>query len=94
MQKIMEEIKKFVEERKWEKYHTPKNIAISISIEAAELLEHFQWNEKNFEQLGNDVKEEIADIMIYCLLFLYYMNENPEKIILKKIEKNKRKYPL
>ena len=50
MEEIIEKLERFVEERKWKKYHTPKNLAISISIEAAELLEHFQWNEEGFEE--------------------------------------------
>ena len=71
----MKRLEKFVKERNWEKYHTPKNLAISIAIESAELMEHFQWNDISFEGIKKDnrkkreVEDEIADVMIYCLLF-------------------------
>ncbi|KAA0010576.1 MAG: nucleotide pyrophosphohydrolase [Thermoplasmata archaeon] len=75
MDEVMKRLEKFVKERNWEKYHTPKNLAISIAIESAELMEHFQWNDISFEGIKKDnrkkreVEDEIADVMIYCLLF-------------------------
>ena len=96
---LMQEIKKFVKERNWEKYHTPKNLAISISIEANELLEHFQWNELSFEEIrGNEEKfreisYEIADVFIYLLMFSYNLGIDVKKVIMEKLEMNRRKYP-
>ena len=96
---LMQEIKKFVKERNWEKYHTPKNLAISISIEANELLEHFQWNELSFEEIrGNEEKfreisYEVADVFIYLLMFSYNLGVDVKKVIMEKLEMNRRKYP-
>lgn len=96
MNRLMEKILKFVEERDWKKYHNPKDLAISIAIESAELLEHFQWKMPNFDEIKGkeEIAEEIADIMIYCLLFFYYMDVKPEETIIKKINKNREKYPI
>jgi len=96
MEKLMKEIVKFVEERAWKKYHNPKDLAISISIESAELLEHFQWVAPDFDDIKGrkEIIDEIADIMIYCLLFFHYMGVKPEEAIIKKINKNKEKYPV
>jgi len=99
MEEIIHRLKKFVKERKWEKYHTPKNLAMSISIEAAELMEHFQWNEESFPDLRKnnekrkEVEEELADVMIYCLLFFYYLGSDVETVIMNKIQQNEKKYP-
>lgn len=99
MEEIIEKLERFVEGRKWKKYHTPKNLAISISIEAAELLEHFQWNEEGFEEIRKDdkkrskVEEELADVMIYCLLFFHYLGSDIKAAIMNKIQQNEKKYP-
>lgn len=96
----MKRLEKFVKERNWEKYHTPKNLAISIAIESAELMEHFQWNDISFEGIKKDsrkkreVEDEIADVMIYCLLFIKYMNCDIEKILVRKIGENEKKYEI
>ncbi|MEM2935407.1 MAG: nucleotide pyrophosphohydrolase [Candidatus Thermoplasmatota archaeon] len=97
---IADEIKFFIEEREWDKYHTPKNIAISISIEANELLEKFQWNDLSFQEIINnekireEVANELADVFIYSLIFLNKAKLNFREIIKKKIEKNREKYPI
>lgn len=90
----------FVKDRKWEKYHKPKNLAESISIEAAELLEEFQWkSEEEIESLLEDiekkssVEEEVADVMIYCLSLANRLDIDVSEAILKKLESNKEKYP-
>ena len=94
----MKKLEEFVKARNWEKYHTPKNLAISIAIETAELMEHFQWSDSNFEDIKKDehkkkeIEDEIADVMIYCLLFMKYMGNDIEEILLRKIEKNEKKY--
>ena len=91
MEKIMQEIKQFNEERDWGQFHTPENLAKSISIEAGELLECFQWNN---EYDINSVKEEIADVMNNCIRLCDVLNLDPKQIMLEKIEKNNIKYPM
>lgn len=92
---IMEDIKKellmFQKERDWKKFHTPENLAKSISIEAAELLEHFQWQ---MEYDENEVAEELADVLIYCIYMADAMDFDIKEIILDKMEKNALKYPV
>ena len=87
----MEELKKFNEERDWNKFHSPENLAKSISIEAGELLECFQWN-NNYNK--EEVCEELADVFTYCIQMAMKLNVSPEEIILKKLEKTKKKYPV
>ena len=91
MIKIMNELRKFNEEREWEKFHSPENLAKSISIEAGELLECFQWNGEEYNK--EEVCEELADVFTYCIQMAMKLNVNPEEIILKKLEKTKKKYP-
>ncbi len=92
---IMDDIKKellmFQKERDWKKFHTPENLAKSISIEAAELLEHFQW-QKEYDE--NEVADELADVLIYCLYMADAMDFDVKEIILNKMEKNALKYPV
>lgn len=91
MEELKAEIIRFQEERDWKKFHTPENLAKSISIEAAELLEHFQWQKKyNLEE----VSEELADVFIYCIYMADSLNLDIKEIILNKMEKNAIKYPV
>ena len=91
MEKAFEIIRKFRNDRDWEKFHTPENLAKSISIEAGELLEHFQWdNTYNKEEL----LEELADVMIYCIHMADALDVNINDIILDKMRKNELKYPV
>lgn len=92
MKKVIEELRKFNEERNWGQFHTPENLAKSISIEAAELLECFQWDGENYNQ--QDVYEELADVFTYCIQMAMKLDVDPEEIILKKLEKTKKKYPV
>ena len=92
MDNIIKEIKQFNEERDWDKFHTPENLAKSISIESAELLECFQWDSKNYNK--DDVCEELADVFTYCIQMAMKLEVKPEDIILKKLEKTKKKYPV
>ncbi len=89
---VVERLRKFRDERGWRKYHTPKNLAISISVEAAELLEIFQWTD-NVEDKKAQIEEEVADVMIYILYFCDVMGIDILKAIERKMEKNERKYP-
>ena len=92
MKEIIEEIERFNEERDWGKFHTPENLSKSISIEAAELLECFQWDSENYNK--QDVYEELADVFTYCLQLAMVLKVDPKEIILNKLEKTKKKYPV
>ena len=92
MEKLMKEIKQFNEERDWDKFHSPANLAKSISIEAGELLECFQWDNDNYNQ--EVVYEELADVFTYCIQMAMKLGVTPEEIILKKLEKTRKKYPI
>lgn len=91
MKKAIQEIRKFNKEREWEVFHTPENLAKSISIEAGELLECFQWNNDYNKQ---NVCEELADVINYCILMSDALDVDLEEIVLSKLEKNKEKYPV
>ncbi|WP_405322006.1 nucleotide pyrophosphohydrolase [Methanobrevibacter thaueri] len=91
MKEIHDELIMFQKDRDWKKFHTPENLAKSISIEAAELLEHFQW-QKEYDE--NEVAEELADVLIYCIYMADAMNFDIKEIILNKMEKNALKYPV
>ncbi|AEP36757.1 nucleotide pyrophosphohydrolase [Taylorella asinigenitalis] len=92
MENVLKAIDNFNSKRDWKKFHSPENLAKSISIEAAELLEIFQWNSKVIDE--EHLKEELADVLIYCLDMALSLNIDPEKIILDKLNKNSIKYPL
>ena len=91
MKKLIKEIKQFNEERDWDQFHSPENLAKSISIEAGELLECFQWN-NNYDK--EEVCEELADVFTYCIQMAMKLGVDPEEIILKKLEKTRKKYPV
>lgn len=92
MEEIIKELKNFNEERDWGKFHTPENLAKSISIEASELLECFQWDGENYNK--QDVYDELADVFTYCFQMAISLNVDPKEIILSKLEKTKKKYPV
>lgn len=91
MQELMKKVKKFTKERDWDQFHSPENLAKSISIEAGELLECFQWNN---EYNLDEVKEELADVINYCLLMADKLGVDPKQIVLDKMEKTDKKYPI
>lgn len=91
MEEVINLARKFRTEREWEQFHTPENIAKSISIEAGELLQHFQWDNLYNKQ---DVADELADILIYCIYMADSLQVDVKEIILSKIEKNAQKYPV
>ncbi|MFP4142492.1 MAG: nucleotide pyrophosphohydrolase [Thermoplasmata archaeon] len=94
IQDLTEEANEFRDQRGWKKYHTPKDIAISISLEASELLELFQWKDDSLENVERDhLSEEMADIFIYLLFLSDVTDINLEKAVRDKLEKNKKKYP-
>lgn len=91
MQKAIQEIIKFNKERDWDQFHSPENLAKSICIEAGELLECFQWNSDYDKEA---VCEELADVVNYCIVMADRLQVDLEEIVLKKLEKNRQKYPV
>ena len=91
MNELMKEIEQFNKERDWDQFHSPENLAKSISIEAGELLECFQWN-NNYDK--DEVCEELADVFTYCIMMADKLSVDPREIILKKLDKTKKKYPV
>ena len=91
MEELIKEIKKFNEERDWNQFHSPENLAKSIAIESGELLECFQWN-NNYDK--EEVCEELADVFTYCIQMAMKLEVDPKEIILKKLDKTRRKYPV
>lgn len=85
-------IKRFTSDRDWDQFHSPENLAKSISIEAAELLECFQWSDKEYDI--EHVKEELADVLVYCYDLVDKLNLDDDEIINSKMEKNEKKYPI
>lgn len=99
IKELTKRIHQFVTERDWKKFHNHKDLALSLMIEAAELLEHFQW--KNEEEAKEAVKknkeaiaEEIGDVAIYLLELADNLSIDLNEAIIKKIEKNSKKYPI
>ena len=88
----IERIRKFTADRDWDQFHSPANLAKSISIEANELLECFQWDEEHYDI--NEVKEELADVLVYCRNMLDKLGLNEDEIVNAKMEQNERKYPV
>ena len=85
-------IRKFTEDRDWDQFHTPSNIAKSIAIEAGELLECFQWNDTEFDL--EHVKEELADVLVYSRNMLDRLGLDEDEIVNSKMDKNETKYPV
>jgi NTP pyrophosphatase (non-canonical NTP hydrolase) len=100
VQEIKEIVKKFVDQRNWSQAHNPKNLAMSIAIESAELMEIFQWLSiqesweiKNSEEFTH-LKEELADVLIYCLSLANQLDIDIATVIKDKMIKNEKKYPV
>lgn len=97
---LQKKITDFRDRRDWKQFHNPKDVSISLLLEAAELLEHFQWKSpKEMEALPktkefDGVKEEVADIYYWVLLIAHDLNINLEKEFLAKMKKNEKKYPV
>ena len=89
---LKQRIEKFNKDRDWDQFHTPSNLAKSISIEANELLECFQWSDTNYNL--EDVKEELADVMNYCIQMSQVLNLDIIDIMHKKMDKTEKKYPI
>lgn len=85
-------IRQFVKDRDWAQYHSPANLAKSISIEANELLECFQWSDTDYDL--QHVKEELADVLVYCRDLLDVLGLDEDEIINMKMDMNEKKYPV
>lgn len=91
-QETIDRIRKFTEDREWEQFHSPANLAKSIVIEAAELLECFQWSDEEYDL--QHVKEELADVMVYSQNLLDALGLDADEIINMKMTMNEAKYPV
>ncbi|HEY1074755.1 MAG TPA: nucleotide pyrophosphohydrolase [Patescibacteria group bacterium] len=97
--KLQDQLEKFREERDWKQFHNPKDLAISLSLEASEVLEHFQW--KNVDEVKahiiekkEDIAAELADVLYWLLLLSKDLNVDLEAAFQKKMDKNAQKYPV
>jgi len=99
IKQMVEKIKKFRDERDWMQFHDPKNMAVSIILEASELLEHFQWKtieevDKYTKQNHGEIKDEIADIALYLFELADNLGIDLIKAMEEKLQKNEAKYPI
>ena len=93
---VRDAVLKFRDDRDWKQFHNPKDLAISISLEAAELLEVFQWSgsDVSAESRMDKIREELADVANYCILMADACHLDLDEIILEKIRQNEKKYPV
>ena len=100
MEDLKRKLRRFARERDWEQFHDPKNLAMSIAIEAAELMEHFQWDRNEqipaiLEDPGHrrEIEEELADVVCYCLSLANNLEIDLSEAVERKVLKNAEKYP-
>jgi NTP pyrophosphatase (non-canonical NTP hydrolase) len=98
VESLKNRVGEFIARREWQKYHNPKDLAISLSLESAELLEIFQWKDRQeidreMSELMGGVEEELADIAIYMLSFCIALDIDLSKIVTDKVKRNEEKYP-
>ena len=91
-QETIDRIRKFTSDRDWEQFHSPENLAKSICIESAELLECFQWSGTDYDL--EHVKEELADVIVYCRNMLDTLGLDEDDIVNRKMDQNEAKYPV
>jgi NTP pyrophosphatase (non-canonical NTP hydrolase) len=98
---LRDEVQQFVQERDWGKYHTPKNLGMSIAIEAAEIMEHFQWysSQKSVDlvrqpEIKKLVAEELADVIIYCLALADQTEIDISSAVRSKMKRNQDRFPV
>lgn len=99
LKELTAHIVRFRDERDWKQFHDPKNVALSLTLEAAELLEIFQWTEGSAaaataQRRRQDVADELADVLSYTLLMAHDLGIDLSAALLAKMEKNARKYPV
>lgn len=95
-QETIDQVLKFRDDRNWKQFHNPKDLALSISLEAAELLEVFQWSGSDTvcEDKKDKIREELADVLNYCILMADICGLDMDEIIQEKIKRNNEKYPV
>ena len=95
---LRDALRVFAKDREWDQFHTPRNLAIALSVEAAELLEHFQWQAGNEEELNSATREKVAEEMADVLLYLIRLADKLDVDLLgaadQKMKVNARKYPV
>lgn len=99
MEDLVRQLREFAKERDWDQFHSPKNLAMALSVEVAEIVEHFQWlTEEQSQELSSDklseLKEEIGDVLIYLVRLSDKLGIDPMEAAREKIEKNGKKYPV
>ena len=98
MEELTRELREFASERDWEQFHSPKNLAMALSVEAAEIVEHFQWltQEESLnlkpEKLA-EISDEVGDVLIYLTRLADRLGIDPLQAAMQKVEKNREKYP-
>ena len=95
-QDTINQVLKFRDDRNWKQFHNPKDLALSICLEAAELLEVFQWSGSDTvcEEKKDKIREELADVLNYCVLMADACNLDMDEIVQEKIKRNNQKYPV
>lgn len=98
LEALRDHIREFVAERDWDQFHTPKNLATALAVEAAELLEHFQWlhtgaSDELSEPKREQVRHELADVLVYLIRLADKMDVNLYDAVIDKMEINRKKYP-
>jgi dCTP diphosphatase len=96
---LLEQIRRFNEDRDWDRFHNPKDLAIALSVEAAEVLEHFQWKSpeamaQHLQQHKDDIADELADTLYYLLMMADKFDIDLVTALHNKMEKNETKYPI
>ncbi len=96
---MLEQILAYVKARDWEQFHNPKDVAISLALEASEVLEHFQWKtpqeiEQHLKNNLDEVSEELVDVLYWVLLMSHYLKIDLNKAFDKKMAQNEKKYPI
>ena len=97
MEELLDALRTFRDERDWAQFHTPKDLAVSVSVEAGELLELFQWRYDGHDPAGMDIRhvaDEAADVIIYALLLFDKLQLDPKAEVLKKIALNAKRFPV
>ncbi len=99
MNELIKKLRAFVEERNWAQFHSPKNLAMALSVEVSEIVEHFQWlNQEQSRKLDGNalekVREEIGDVLIYLTMLSDKLGIDPVQAAFDKIEKNRVAYPV
>lgn len=99
IKKLVESVVKFRDDRDWKKFHNPKDLAIAMQLEVAEIFDHLKWQTNEefseyFKKHKREVKEEVIDVLYHVLLFIHEFNIDLDKDFFAKMKKNEKKYPI